>query len=165
MKMRLREGLTRFSRIGILGLPVGILLLTIAAYGFARGTDVTFPFDETVVSVLTATEIGILVLFVGLATSFFIVKPSSPIWVMTGLTSCTLIIPAIFLGMGEKIVGGMLANVFGYATLFWCFIWLRTEKLDIGTTKRLINWTALAIAFGFGFTFGFDFGLKLFFPR
>ncbi len=161
--MKAREVLTKFSKIGTLGLPIGMILLTIAAYGLARGTDVTLPFDKTVVNVSTAIEIGILVLCLGMATGFFIVKPSAPMWVMIGLTSCTLLIPAILLGIGEKIIAGMLASVFGYATLFWCFIWLRTEKMDLETVKRLVYLTTLAIAVGAGFAFGFDFGLKLFF--
>lgn len=162
--MRLGEGLKRLARIGILGLPIGMLLLAIAGYGFAKGTDVTLPFDSTVVNVVTATEIGILFLSIGIATSFFILRTSAPIRIILVLASCALIIPAIFLGMGEKIVGGVLANVFGYATLFWIFVWLTTEQLDIGTIKRLIIITTFAIAFGSGFAFGVDFGLKLFYP-
>lgn len=115
-------------KLGIAAIPFGIIFIAAGAYGLAGGTGITFTINQRVVSVQKGSQIfsivGIILLLGGIATVYIGFKLSRLTSISIVLGSCSLIIPIIFFGMGNNLVGGIMMIVFGYAFLTTIFIWL-----------------------------------------
>ncbi|MDH5266338.1 MAG: hypothetical protein OEW62_01515 [Candidatus Bathyarchaeota archaeon] len=165
-----------FTLLGTLALPIGVILLALGVYGLAGGTALAhFTFSIHIPYVLEAvlsdqeaalafSVTGILILFCGIAVAHIVIKPSVLIWFLGVLASCSLVVPAVFFGMGNYLTGGILANVFGYPALAMTFIWLTTEAEEITfeSMKHTILLTLLLIGIIVCLLVGLDFGLDLF---
>jgi hypothetical protein len=120
--------LKTLMRFGIVAIPFGIVLIAAGAYGLAGRTGITFTINERVVSAQEGSQIfsivGIILLFGGIVTVYIGFKLSWLTSISIVLGSCSLIVPAIFLGMGYYLVSGIIMIVFGYAFLATIFIWL-----------------------------------------
>jgi hypothetical protein len=120
--------LRTLMRLGIVAIPLGVVLTALGMYGLVGGTGITFVINERVISAQEGGPIfsivGIMLLIGGIATIYVGFKISLLTFISIVLGSCSLIVPAIFFGMRNNLVGGLTMIVSGYAFLATIFMWL-----------------------------------------
>lgn len=115
---------------GIVAVLLGIVFTLAGAYGLAGGTGTAFTINERVVTAQEQSIVGVIVLLGGIALTYFGLKFSRQAILSIVLGLCSLIIPAILLGIGINLVAGVVF-VFSYSFVAMVFLWFaRARKVS-----------------------------------
>lgn len=115
--------------VGTATILFGIAISAMGLYGLASGVGVTFAVGgaisfSTFLGGIIASFVGLLLLFEGLALIYVNFKPPRLIILSVVLGFLSLNVPAILIGVGYSLAGGVVAIVFGYCWLVTLFAWL-----------------------------------------
>jgi hypothetical protein len=114
-----------------LSILLGTLINALGFYGLASGKGITFAVTGGIISIdpvlagILISLAGLLLTIEGVALVKISIEASRLIIFSIVLGYCSLNVPAILLGLGQSLLAGIFAIVFGYLWLVTVLAWLQ----------------------------------------